>query len=106
MPPDAISYACLSMATPAQILANRLNAEKSTGPVTAEGRARISQNATKLEVLYKIGRPIAKHANAVTVGERSLASQARMSYLSVQENARSLARKLAIEIRAASESRR
>jgi hypothetical protein len=54
------------------------------------------------EVLYKLGRPIAKHANAVTIGERSLASQARMSYSSVQENARSLARKLAIEIRAAS----
>jgi hypothetical protein len=54
------------------------------------------------EVLYKLGRPVAKHANAVTIGERSLASQARMSYSSVQENARSLARKLAIEIRAAS----
>jgi uncharacterized protein YecA (UPF0149 family) len=36
------------MATPAQILANRLNAERSSGPVTAEGRARVSQNATKL----------------------------------------------------------
>jgi uncharacterized protein YecA (UPF0149 family) len=36
------------MATPAQILANRQNAEKSSGPVTAEGRARVSQNATKL----------------------------------------------------------
>jgi hypothetical protein len=54
------------------------------------------------EVLYKLGRPVAKHANAVTIGERSLASQARMSYSSVQENARSLARKLAIEVRAAS----
>jgi uncharacterized protein YecA (UPF0149 family) len=37
-----------SMATPAQILANRQNAEKSSGPVTAEGRARVSHNATKL----------------------------------------------------------
>jgi uncharacterized protein YecA (UPF0149 family) len=36
------------MATPAQILANRQNAERSTGPVTAEGRARVSQNAMKL----------------------------------------------------------
>jgi uncharacterized protein YecA (UPF0149 family) len=36
------------MATTAQILANRQNAERSTGPVTAEGRARVSQNAAKL----------------------------------------------------------
>jgi uncharacterized protein YecA (UPF0149 family) len=36
------------MSTPAQILANRQNAERSTGPVTAEGLARVSQNATKL----------------------------------------------------------
>jgi uncharacterized protein YecA (UPF0149 family) len=36
------------MATPAQILANRQNAERSSGPVTAEGLARVSQNATKL----------------------------------------------------------
>jgi len=35
------------MATTAQILANRQNAENSCGPVTAEGRARVSQNATK-----------------------------------------------------------
>src|SRR5581483_3875012 len=35
------------MATTAQILANRQNAERSVGPVTAEGRARVSQNATK-----------------------------------------------------------
>jgi hypothetical protein len=36
------------MCSTAQILANRQNAEKSTGPVTADGRARVSQNATKL----------------------------------------------------------
>jgi uncharacterized protein YecA (UPF0149 family) len=36
------------MATPAQILANRQNAERSTGPVTAEAKTRVSQNATKL----------------------------------------------------------
>jgi uncharacterized protein YecA (UPF0149 family) len=35
------------MATTAQILANRLNAERSAGPVTAEAKARVSQNATK-----------------------------------------------------------
>ena len=35
------------MATPAQIAANRLNALKSTGPRTAEGRAASSLNALK-----------------------------------------------------------
>jgi len=35
------------MATEAQILANRRNAQKSTGPRTPEGRAAISQNAVK-----------------------------------------------------------
>src|SRR6185437_6959316 len=36
------------MATTAQILANRQNAEKSSGPVTIAGKARVSQNATRL----------------------------------------------------------
>jgi hypothetical protein len=36
------------MSSTAQILANRQNAERSTGPATAEGKARVSQNATKL----------------------------------------------------------
>ncbi|MEN7974160.1 MAG: hypothetical protein ABFR47_10050, partial [Verrucomicrobiota bacterium] len=35
------------MASEAQINANRLNAEKSTGPRTAEGKAAISKNAVK-----------------------------------------------------------
>jgi hypothetical protein len=35
------------MATEAQILANRLNAQKSTGPRTSEGKAAVSQNAVK-----------------------------------------------------------
>lgn len=35
------------MASEAQILANRRNAQKSTGPRTAEGKAIVSQNATK-----------------------------------------------------------
>jgi len=34
------------MSTEAQLLANRLNAQKSTGPRTDEGKAAISQNAT------------------------------------------------------------
>jgi hypothetical protein len=35
------------MVTEAQILANRLNAQKSTGPRTNEGKAAVSQNAVK-----------------------------------------------------------
>jgi hypothetical protein len=35
------------MATQAQILANRRNSEKSTGPKTAEGKAAVAKNATK-----------------------------------------------------------
>ena len=35
------------MASEAQILANRRNAQKSTGPRTAEGKAAVSQNAVK-----------------------------------------------------------
>jgi hypothetical protein len=35
------------MATEAQILANRCNAQKSTGPRTSEGKAVVSQNAVK-----------------------------------------------------------
>ena len=34
-------------ATEAQILANRANARKSTGPRTAEGKAKVAQNAVK-----------------------------------------------------------
>src|SRR5690348_7609958 len=33
------------MATPAQIAANRRNAQRSTGPTSAEGKARVAQNA-------------------------------------------------------------
>jgi uncharacterized protein YecA (UPF0149 family) len=36
------------MSSTAQILANRQNAERSRGPVTVEGKTRVSQNATKL----------------------------------------------------------
>jgi hypothetical protein len=35
------------MATQAQILANRRNAQRSTGPKTAEGKATAAKNATK-----------------------------------------------------------
>jgi hypothetical protein len=36
------------MSTAAQLLANQTNATLSTGPVTSEGKSRVSQNATKL----------------------------------------------------------
>jgi hypothetical protein len=36
----------ISMATTAQVLANQANAQHSTGPVTPEGKARASQNAS------------------------------------------------------------
>ena len=35
------------MATEAQVVANRSNARKSTGPRTAEGKAAVAQNAVK-----------------------------------------------------------
>jgi hypothetical protein len=38
------------MATAAQIAANRLNAQKSTGPRSAEGRARVARNAVSFGV--------------------------------------------------------
>ncbi len=41
------------MASVAQIQANRLNARKSTGPRTAEGKERASQNALKHGLLAR-----------------------------------------------------
>jgi hypothetical protein len=41
------------MATEAQVVANRRNAEKSTGPRTAEGKAAVSQNAVKHGLLAR-----------------------------------------------------
>jgi hypothetical protein len=38
-PAPPASYSVAAMATPAQIQANRLNAQKSTGPRSAEGKA-------------------------------------------------------------------
>jgi len=40
-------YTHASMSSTAQILANRQNAERSSGPVTAAGKTHVSQNATK-----------------------------------------------------------
>jgi hypothetical protein len=41
------------MATEAQILANRRNAQKSTGPRTPQGKAVVSQNAVKHGLLIR-----------------------------------------------------
>ncbi len=41
------------MATEAQILANRLNSQKSTGPCSREGKAAVSQNAVKHGLLAR-----------------------------------------------------
>ena len=41
------------MASTAQVLANRLNAQKSTGPRTPEGKAVISQNAVRHGLLAR-----------------------------------------------------
>ncbi len=41
------------MATEAQILANRRNAQKSTGTRTREGKAAVSQNAVKHGLLAR-----------------------------------------------------
>jgi SEC-C motif len=54
----------ISMSTEAQIAANRRNAEASTGPRTAEGKARVSHNATAFG-LYSAG-------DVVRPGEESL----------------------------------
>ena len=41
------------MSTEAQIRANRLNSQKSTGPRTSEGKAAVSQNAVKHGLLTR-----------------------------------------------------
>ena len=43
------------MASEAQVAANRLNAQKSTGPRTAEGKAVVAQNAVKHGLLAREG---------------------------------------------------
>jgi hypothetical protein len=78
------------MATPAQILANRQNAEKSAGPVTAEGRARVSQNATSF-ALFSV-------ANFVRPEERDIFNEFESGYLAELSPATSLEQTLAREI--------
>jgi hypothetical protein len=61
------------MSSTAQILANRRNAEKSSGPVTAAGKARVSQNATRLG-LFSV-------ANFVRPEERDVFNEFETGYL-------------------------
>src|SRR6185437_7752479 len=78
------------MATPAQILANRQNAERSSGPVTATGKARVSQNATKLG-LFSV-------ANFVRPEEQDIFNEFESGYIAELAPATSLEQTLAREI--------
>jgi uncharacterized protein YecA (UPF0149 family) len=61
------------MSSTAQILANRQNAERSHGPVTAEGKSRVSQNATKFG-LFSV-------ANFVRPEERDIFKEFETGYM-------------------------
>jgi hypothetical protein len=61
------------MATTAQTLANRQNAERSTGPVTAAGRTTVSRNATRFG-LFSV-------ANFVHASERSVFDEFESGYM-------------------------
>jgi len=78
------------MATPAQILANRQNAERSSGPVTATGKARVLQNATKLG-LFSV-------ANFVRPEEQDIFNEFESGYIAELAPATSLEQTLAREI--------
>jgi len=78
------------MSSTAQILANRQNAENSTGPVTPEGRARVSQNATKLG-LFSV-------ANFVRPEEQDIFNDFESGYLTELSPATLLEETLAREI--------
>ena len=85
-----IFTATAHMATTAQILANRQNAEKSSGPVTIAGKARVSQNATKLG-LFSV-------ANFVRPEERDIFNEFETGYMLELSPATPLEQTLAREI--------
>jgi len=78
------------MATTAQILANRQNAERSHGRVTVEGKARVSQNATRFG-LFSV-------ANFVGHEEQDIFNQFESGYLAELAPDSSLEQTLAREI--------
>jgi hypothetical protein len=78
------------MATTAQILANRQNAENSCGPVTPAGKTRVSQNATKLG-LFSV-------ANFVRPEEQQIYREFESGYLIELSPASPLEQTLAREI--------
>ena len=78
------------MSSTAQILANRQNAEKSPGPVTAAGKTRVSQNATK-QGLFSV-------ANFVRPEERDIFNEFETGYMLELSPASPLEQTLAREI--------
>jgi hypothetical protein len=78
------------MATTAQFLANRQNAEKSCGPVSVPGKARVSQNATKLG-LFSV-------ANFVRPEEQDIFHEFEFGYMAELAPGSSLEATLAREI--------
>jgi uncharacterized protein YecA (UPF0149 family) len=78
------------MSSPAQILANRQNADRSVGPVTAEGKARVSQNASKFG-LFSV-------ANFVGPEEQDIFNKFESGYLAELSPATPLELTLAREI--------
>ena len=85
-----MSYALHAMSSTAQILANRQNAERSHGPVTAEGKARVSQNATRFG-LFSV-------ANFVRPEEQDVFTEFEIGYLAELAPDSSLEQTLAREI--------
>ena len=78
------------MSSAAQILASRQNAERSHGPVTAEGKARVSQNATRFG-LFSV-------ANFVRPEEQGIFNEFESGYLAELAPDSSLEQTLAREI--------
>src|SRR6185437_3907834 len=78
------------MSSTAQILANRQNSEKSSGPVTVAGKARVSQNATKFG-LFSV-------ANFVRPEEQDIFGEFESGYIAELAPATSLEQTLAREI--------
>jgi uncharacterized protein YecA (UPF0149 family) len=94
------------MATTAQILANRQNAEHSVGPVPAAGKNRVSQNATQAHsqplglalCAAQKERGLFSVANIVRPEERDIFHEFQSGYMSELAPATSLEQTLAREI--------